>query len=115
MAIIDVSNAQAGMVLSADVLDKRGRLLMPSGKELSEKHLGALPAWGVTHIEVEGDDIEGAEQEVEPWALDAATAEIDRLFSRVNREHPMMLALAEVCVQRKAAQIQSTRSRGVDA
>ena len=111
MATIDVSKATAGMVLSADVLDKRGRMLMPAGKELSEKHLGSLPAWGVTHIEIEGDDVAGAEPEVEPWAIDAAAVEIDRLFSKVNREHPLMSALAEACSVRKATQLQATRAQ----
>ncbi len=116
MATIDVSQAQAGMVLAADVLDKRGRLLVPAGKELSEKHIGALPAWGVAHIEVEGDDLAGADAiEVEPWALEAATAEVDRLFSKTNRAHPMIAALTDVCVERKAAHLQAARDEGADA
>lgn len=110
MAIIDVSQAQVGMVLAADVLDKRGRMLIPAGKELTERYLGALPAWGVAHIEVEGDDVGGAAQDVEPWALDAAAAEIDRLFSKVNRDHPMMAVLADACTGRRAAQIQAASS-----
>ena len=113
MATIDVSQAQAGMVLSADVVDKRGRLLIPAGKELTERHVGALSQWGVDRIEVEGDGPEGADGgEVEPWAIDQAAAEVDLLFSRVNRQHPMMAALADACVQRKAAAIQADAGAG---
>lgn len=111
MATIDVSHAQAGMVLAADIMDKRGRLLIPAGKELSERHVGALSQWGVDRIEVEGDGPEGADGgEVEPWALDQAASEIDLLFSRVNRQHPMMESLAEAATQRKAAAIQAEGS-----
>ena len=113
MATIDVGQAQTGMILVADVLDRRGRLLIPAGKELSEKHLGALPAWGVTHIEVEGDDLGGADVcEIEPWAREAAEAEISRLFSKVNRDHPLAAALADVCTGRKAAQLQTAQGDG---
>lgn len=113
MATIDVSHAQAGMVLAADILDKRGRLLIPAGKELSERHVGALAQWGVDRIEVEGDGPEGAAGgEIEPWAVDQAASEIDLLFSRVNRQHPMMESLAEACVQRRAAALQADATQG---
>jgi len=111
LATIDVSQAQAGMVLAADVLDQRGRLLVPAGKELSEKHVRALPAWGVTRLEVDGDDVAGV-AEVEPWAREEATAEIDRIFSRVNRDHPLMAALGPVCVERKALLLQEAKGGG---
>lgn len=93
------------MILTADVLDQRGRLLVPSGKELSEKHVRALPAWGVTRLEVEGDDLETS-TEVESWAMEQAEAELDSLFSRVNREHPLIAALHPICVARRATVIQ---------
>lgn len=107
MPVIDVSLAQAGMVLAADVLDKRGRVLIPAGKELIEKYVSALPAWGVTRIEVEGDDIEGADADVEPWALEEAAAEIEALFAQSNRGHPAVDSLFDACVARRASQIQA--------
>lgn len=97
------------MVLAADIMDKRGRLLVPAGKELSEKHVRALPAWGVSRIEVEGDDIAGA-IELEPWAVDQATIEIDALFGRVNREHPLFQALTPVVVERRAMSLQEAKA-----
>lgn len=112
MAIIDVSQAQAGMVLSADIVDKRGRVLIPAGKELAEKYVNALPAWGVTRIEVEGDDVAGAEAEVEPWALEAARKQVDELFSKTNRAHPALEQLSQAVVQRKAQQIQASAPVG---
>ncbi len=107
MPVIDVSLAQPGMVLAADVLDKRGRVLIPAGKELVEKYVTALPAWGVTRIEVEGDDIAGAAAEAEPWAVDEATAELEALFQKSNRGHPAVDNLFDACVSRRAAQLQA--------
>lgn len=106
MAMIDVSHAEEGMVLAADALDKRGRVLIPAGKELSAKHIHALPAWGVQRIEVEGDDVGGVD--VEPWAIEAAQAEIAELFSLTNATHPAMEVLMTVCIERAATRIQES-------
>jgi hypothetical protein len=106
LAVIDVSQAQAGMTLAADVLDKRGRILIPSGAELKEKHLSALPAWGVTRVEIEGDEVT-AEADLEPELLEAAADELVPLFSLTNRTHPAMEALWTVCVRRTATAMQS--------
>lgn len=114
MATVDVTQAEAGMVLAADILDQRGRLLVPAGKELSEKHVRALPAWGVSRIEVEGDDIAGA-IELEPWAVDQATSELDQLLSKVNREHPLFDALAPVCIERRAMSLQESGAGAASA
>ena len=113
MAIIDVSHAQAGMVLAADALNKRGQVLIPAGRELTEKHVSALPAWGVHRIEVEGDDVSGA-LDLEEWAVEAATTELGPLFSLTNRTHPAMVTLIDACTERRAAQIQAGEVEGGD-
>lgn len=56
MAQIAVDQVQAGMVLAAEVQDRRGRLLIPSGRELDAKHVQALKMWGITRVEIDGDD-----------------------------------------------------------
>ena len=109
MALIPVERAQIGMVLAEAVTDLRGRLLIPAGKELTERYIDSLPMWGVTHVEVEGDDT-GAEDEsmesAEPWAISKAMELVDAHFILANRSHPIMKELADICVQRKAREIQ---------
>lgn len=109
MALIPADKAELGMILSAPVMDRRGRLLMPAGRELEEKHLEALPMWGVTQIEVEGDGPEAGDDpatEVEPWALEKAGEEMDQLFLHVEETHPVMLALREFRTLTRAEEIQ---------
>ncbi len=109
MARIPVEQAEAGMVLAESVTDRRGRLLIPGGKELSERYLSALPMWGITHIEVEGEAPGGEEdllESVEPWALARATTETDDLFLHANRSHPAMAHLYHFRVRRRAREIQ---------
>ncbi len=100
------------MVLAADLMDKRGRVLIPAGKELVEKYVNALPAWGVTQLEVEGDEALDTGVEVEPWALEAAEKQIDELFSKTNRAHPAIEQLVLAVVRRKAHLIQMSVPAG---
>lgn len=107
--MIPVERAQIGMVLTAGVTDLRGRLLIPEGKELTERYLECLPMWGVTSIEVEGDDMSpdgGGIETVEPWALEEAEEMAKAHFHLANETHPLMVALFPLCIERRAQEIQ---------
>lgn len=106
MPLIDVTSARSGMVLSADVRDRRGRVLIPRGKELRERYLSALPMWGITHVEIEGQDPTVTEAEVDEAALEQAGKDVARRFQHANRAHPAIDALLSVCVRRRAEEIQ---------
>ncbi len=109
MAVLPVEKAEAGMVLAGEVRDRRGRLLVPAGQVLEEKHIHALELWGVTHVEVEGEpgeELEEAEEEVEPWAVDAARADLEPLFAHADRSHPAVEELFRICLLRRAREIQ---------
>lgn len=112
LATIFVSQARAGMILSADVLDKRGRLLVPKGVELKDKHLDAFPAWGIDQIDVQGEAEK--EDDLEPWALEAAEREIARVFAHTNPGHPALAALRDACHRRLARHMQDRGSSGVE-
>jgi hypothetical protein len=97
------------MVLVEGVTDLRGRLLIPAGKELSERYLECLPMWGVTAIEVEGDDPGGesiGSEDVEPWALEKASKLVEEHFQLSNPSHPVIGALISICTRRRAVEIQ---------
>jgi hypothetical protein len=42
------------MVIARDVVDRAGRLLVPAGTSLAEKHLRLLKTWGIDAVWVEG-------------------------------------------------------------
>ncbi len=107
--MIPVERAQIGMVLTAGVKDLRGRLLIPEGKELTERYLDCLPMWGVTSIEVEGDDLASdgvSTEDVEPWALEEAEEMAKAHFLLADNTHPLMVALFPICIERRAQEIQ---------
>jgi hypothetical protein len=52
MAKVKTECLQPGMVAGADVRNMDGMLLMPSGCELSDRHIRILKTWGVAEITV---------------------------------------------------------------
>ena len=44
------------MVISRDVKNIDGMLLLPSGCELSERHIDILMTWGVAEVEIEASE-----------------------------------------------------------
>lgn len=112
MPLIDVSQARTGMVLSADIRDRRGRVLIPQGKELKERYLEALPMWGITHLEIEGEGPIEETVEIDAEVLEQAGREVAERFKNANRGHPAIEALLAVCVQRRAEDLVREGSPG---
>ncbi len=107
MAQLTVDQAQPGMVLAAPVMDRRGRLLIPVGKELTERHVDALRMWGVTHIEVEGErPDEAPAAELTPETLEAARAAVAHRFREQQGTHLFLDTLFSHAVRREAERIQ---------
>ena len=109
MAVVHIDNLTPGMVLSRDVCDRSGRMLLPAGAELTGKHFSIFRMWGVLEVEVAGDAVvEDAEttapldQEMDPELLAQARAEMERLFIYNDPEHPAIKELMRICTERRA-------------
>lgn len=105
MGLIRLEQAQPGMELAADAMDRNGQLLAKAGKELSEKELRLFKMWGVREVDIVGsDDLVEEEQNsvqdlvVEPQHRDAAR---DR-FRHCDLNHPVVALLLDECARRIA-------------
>lgn len=109
MATVPIDHLSAGMVLKSSVCDRSGRLLLPEGAELTEKHLQIFRTWGILEAEVvgESDSETGGRDhdEISPEALAAAEAEMSRLFMHNDPEHPAIKELLRICIVRKATNV----------
>lgn len=47
---------QPGMVIAREVKNLDGMLLLPTGCELSERHIDILQTWGVAEVEIEASE-----------------------------------------------------------
>ncbi len=113
MAWVTVDQARAGMALAAPVTDRMGRLLIPEGAELSERHVNALSAWGVEGIEIESDEAPEPEVEITPEIEADARRQLSPVFRHANSDHPFIGALLDVAVERRAKELALEALEGV--
>lgn len=98
---VNLEDLRTDMVLAADVVDGGGRLLLPSGTALTEKHLRYCQMWGVAGAEVVGAGTpEGAgEPPLDPVLVAKIEAATAIRFTHADRDHPAIAALFEHCVK----------------
>lgn len=110
MAIIPIDNLAAGMVLKSNVCDRSGRMLLPSGGELTERHLKIFRTWGVLEADIEdADGVETSQdfinEDVDPVRLAEVEGHVRRIFRRNDLEHPAIKELMRLCITRKVTDV----------
>lgn len=106
MALVTVAQARPGMVLSTAVQDQRGRLLVAAGTELGERHVKALQMWGITHLEIEGEEPEGETvPALHPETVALVEVAVDEQLGDNDPKHPFVAALRRHAVKRRVESI----------
>ncbi len=98
MPTISISELETGMVLSADATNMNGVVLLKQGTTIEEKHLGILKTWGISQVDVEGDDNQETIQEIinaNPQLAAQAEALAEERFYHVDKKHPLFKALID--------------------
>lgn len=75
----DLDDAEAGMVLSSEVLDHQGSVLLPAGAALTDALLTSMRRRGIDTVQVVDDAISTHELEAE---RERVAARLARLFRR---------------------------------
>lgn len=120
MVKLKMAELKPGMVLSQDVKDLNGRILLSSGNRLSEKHIKIFKTWGVTEVAIEGADepVKGGEKplsgNVDEKAIEKIRQEMNSLFRHTDIRHPAIRELFNLCVTRKLADQVAGKSRTGD-
>lgn len=108
MAIIPLESIETGMTLKSAVCDRSGRMLLPAGAELSDKHLKVFRTWGITEADIIADDNDEGENgpvaiSGDPVMIAAARDEVELLFIHNDSQHPLINELIRICTARKVA------------
>ncbi|ACL72926.1 hypothetical protein [Thioalkalivibrio sulfidiphilus] len=105
-----------GQVLAEDIHDRTGRLLMPAGLPLKERHLRVLMTWGVTEVtiwtETQPDndeqpghsDADPATPVLDPALRSRLAPVADDLFRHCDMSLPVSQTLYEASLRRIAAE-----------
>jgi len=106
MTPIRISHIKPGQVAASDVKDRSGRTLLAAGTELTEKTIKIIKSWGVVEIDVVGEITEsefGSEiTEIDPERLHLIELDLSQRFRFLNRSHPFINELFEICLRREA-------------
>lgn len=97
-----------GMILARDVKDQTGRLLAPSGQEVTEKLIRIFKIWGVGDIHVQASDDPDASVEAEPVSdeiLRKAEEIAEYRFQFNDLNDPFVAELFRISVMKKARQL----------
>lgn len=103
MNTIKSGKAQAGMVVGANVTSPQGMVIVKIGTSLTEKHLRAFKAWGVTEIcieSVEADGNVGHTLNPDEAAHQAVAKKFDRLFLKTDRTNEVVAELYRLACDR---------------
>lgn len=98
MPLIDVDQILPGMVLSKNVNDTSGRLLLQAHTTLNEKHIRVLRSWGIYQITVAGTSHPSSSESIAKPSCATVQQQIDSAFSATNRDHPAMQAIYDLAL-----------------
>ena len=100
MAILQTTKLKEDMVLSEDVKDINGRLLLGKGKKIESNHIRMLKMWGITEVDIVGkvDDEEHSELHEDPELIEKFNENTKYIFSYVDLTHPAMEELFRLSV-----------------
>jgi hypothetical protein len=103
MGIFHIDEIKTGLTLAEDVLTPQGMKIASKESEITDRHLKAFKAWGITEVSIQGQKT--PERRIGKRRLSCgldcqvAVEEIDRIFSKTDRAHPVISALYETVVK----------------
>jgi putative nucleotidyltransferase with HDIG domain len=89
MRYIPIDSVKEGVVLSDDVHDINGRLLLSKGQQIKSGHIRILKIWGVPEIKVIGDEAASSDAvEFDSEQMEHVEASIRKLFLNIDIDRP---------------------------
>lgn len=106
MPRVKTEQLTVGMVVSKGVKNLDDMLLVPEGCALTQRQINILQAWGISDVEVQGDN--GASgtgdplSRLPPEVVAKLTAEVRRLFWKLNEEDAVAMEVFRLALVRHA-------------
>jgi len=99
---IPVSKATAGMILSENLLDKLGHVLLPAGTALTEATIKAIAHHEIHHLAVLTDVNEMTEDAADSTFQQTKIARLDLIFRHAPYDEPTSLLKSYVVKYRRS-------------
>ncbi len=103
MPKVKLDAVSEGMVVSADVKNMDDMLLIPAGCELSARHIRILQTWGVSEIQIEGEEPTSTTLlRVSPEVLQRLQSELEAIFWDFDAAIPVQNEIFKLALRRRA-------------
>ena len=104
MTTVHTDNIQEGMLLTEEVKDVKGRLLLKKGQEIESKHIKILKMWGITEVNIAGggDAEKDPDPVIDPQRMEELTEETKHDFRHTDLNHPAIKELFRLAVLSRA-------------
>lgn len=106
MGLLRTSDLTTGMVLACDLYSRQGRLLMPAGATIDEKHLRILKIWGIDAVDIFGRESQEASPppalDIPPEAFQEADSFLEPWFQQAGLDQEPMQEIYKFCLLRIA-------------
>jgi HD-like signal output (HDOD) protein len=101
MDIVSTTKLKEDMVLSDDVKDINGRLLLGKGKKIESSHIRMLKMWGITEVTIVGNlsSEENSEPHEDPQLVEKFKENTKDIFGYNDLTHPAMEELFRLSVE----------------
>ena len=103
MTILHVNKLEVGAVLAEEVVSPQGMKIAAAGDTISDKHLKAFKAWGVTEVSIRGEEDEAPENADEEKPVEiseqALAQELDLIFKKTDRSNPVIAELYDLALK----------------
>lgn len=104
----NIEELEEGMVLAEDIKGSQGNLLLTAGVALTEKHIRVMKTWGISLVQIEGEE----ELSYTPEQLEKARQQMTKVFKHNDLSHPLYAILFEESCKLRAIQIASGGNNG---
>jgi HD-like signal output (HDOD) protein len=103
MSVVHVNRIEEDMVLSKEVKDIKGRLLLKEGQKIQSNHIKVLKTWGITEVDIVGDACgeEGPSSHLDAESVEKAREDTTLLFRNVDLGHPAIHELFQLAVEHR--------------
>lgn len=105
MGLLKVDDFKPGMLLAADLKSPQGRMLLPKGALLTEKHIRTCKIWGIVEGDIAQENNQDEESEsvvLDPLLLANARLLAKTYFSLTDLQHPVVREAAKLFIERTA-------------
>tara|TARA_B100002003_G_C13700934_1_gene352487 strand:- start:23 stop:352 length:330 start_codon:yes stop_codon:yes gene_type:complete len=95
MEMVHIDNIREGMILSEEVLNEKGEVLLKKGNILTKNLIGKLKSIGILGVYVKGEEDDGSDNTLLP-TLNTELKELEYRFSEVKDNEIMQELKATV-------------------